>query len=202
VVSALAHEELHDDRPANRCGWRRRDGDQWTYFVLPEAWRTGFSQGSDRWRPGGGISPDDPSGVVAPRRWQRDGRLRRLFCESSWSRMCVAGLSGIEPLNVMPVHWVDDEFGQDRMRWQPEARAGVETMSRYFMSRLLHAARPIQHSPRATAHRSSRRPAEIINCVDSCTCHRTASSAIHRPSGARLLRRSHPPAPIRRRVDR
>ena len=58
-----------------------------------------------------GISPDDPSGVVAPQRWQRDDRLHRLFRELSWSRMCVAGLSGIEPLNVMPVHWVDDEFG-------------------------------------------------------------------------------------------
>jgi hypothetical protein len=41
------HEDLHDDRTTNRCGWRRRDDDQWTYFVLPEAWRTEVCRGID-----------------------------------------------------------------------------------------------------------------------------------------------------------
>ena len=41
------HEELHDERTINRCGWRRHDGDQWTYFVLPEAWRTDVCRGID-----------------------------------------------------------------------------------------------------------------------------------------------------------
>jgi putative DNA primase/helicase len=44
---APPHEELHDDRTFNRCGWRRLDGDQWTYFVLPEAWRTDVCHGID-----------------------------------------------------------------------------------------------------------------------------------------------------------
>jgi putative DNA primase/helicase len=44
---APLHEELHDDRTTNRCGWRRRDGDQWTYFVLPKAWRTEVCRGID-----------------------------------------------------------------------------------------------------------------------------------------------------------
>ena len=41
------HEELYEDRTINRCGWRRRDGDQWVYLVLPEAWRTEVCRGID-----------------------------------------------------------------------------------------------------------------------------------------------------------
>jgi uncharacterized protein (DUF927 family) len=41
------NEELHDDRTINRCGWRRHDGEQWTYFVLPLAWRTEVCRGID-----------------------------------------------------------------------------------------------------------------------------------------------------------
>ena len=76
----------------------------------------------------------------------------------------MAGLSGIEPLNVMPVHWVDDEFGP-----------GSDAMTAGSAPRLdrLLIGRPVDLL-------------EIINCVDSCTCPRTASSAIHEEEQAEV----------------
>ena len=41
------NEELYHDRTINRCGWRRSDGDQWTYFVLPEMWKSEVCRGID-----------------------------------------------------------------------------------------------------------------------------------------------------------
>jgi uncharacterized protein (DUF927 family) len=60
------NEELYHDRTINRCGWRRSDGDQWTYFVLPEMWKSEVCRG---------IDGEMTAKAMADRGWlKRDGK--------------------------------------------------------------------------------------------------------------------------------